>query len=148
MKKVRIAFIGVGNTHVANNAVEFAKYPDMCEIVGAADYPVHNPEDFEIKKQLNFPKDIEIKVWEDYKELLKQNIDVAIVCAEVCDYANVCEEILAMNIHTLVEKPMALNMDHAVRMYNAYKKSNVNTIHYISPTILFIKLIQQNICNK
>lgn len=123
MNKVRIAFIGLGNTHVANNAEAFNKYPDICEIVGAADYPVHNPEDIEIKKQLNFPKNIEIKVWEDYKELLKQNIDLAIICAEVSDYADLCEEILAMNIHSLVEKPMALNMEHAARMYNAHKKS-------------------------
>lgn len=123
MNKVRIAFIGLGNTHVANNAEAFNKYPEMCEIVGAADYPVHNPEDIEIKKQLNFPKNIEIKVWEDYKELLKQNIDLAIICAEVSDYADLCEEILAMNIHSLVEKPMAINMEHAVRMYKAHEKS-------------------------
>lgn len=123
MKKIRIAFIGVSNTHVALNAEAFNKYSHMCEIVGAADYPTHNPAELEIKKQLNFPSDVEIKVWEDYKELLKQNIDLAIICAEVGDYANACEEVLSMDIHALVEKPMALNMDHSIRMYEAHKKS-------------------------
>ena len=123
MKKIRIACIGISNTHVAANTEAFAKFPEVCEIVGAADYPVNNPDDIEVKKQLNFPKTIELKVWDDYKELLKQDIDLALVCAEVSDYAEVCEEILAMNIHVLVEKPMALNMDHAIRMYEAHKKS-------------------------
>ena len=70
----------------------------------------------------------EIPVYEDYKELLQQDIDIAIVCTVINDYPAIVEETMALGIHTIVEKPMALSMENAKRMYRAYKTGKAQLI--------------------
>ena len=125
MRKLRAAIIGLAHIHAILMIRDLEKNSDKVEVVGMADYPPYTQEELEKRLKMNTPPEgHHVKVWEDYKELLKQNIDIAIVCSDIKDHAAVVEETLGMNIHTIVEKPMALDMADAKRMYRAYKKSS------------------------
>lgn len=128
MKKLRVAFIGLAHVHVHTLGGEFHRYPDLFELVGAADYYPESEEQRQFHIKLNVPVFLQDKLWDDYKELLKQDIDIAVITTDVADHAAVVEETLAMNIHTVVEKPMALSMEDAKRMYRAHCRSNAELI--------------------
>ncbi len=127
-KKLRAAIIGLSHIHVITLSRDFNRYPDELEIVGMADVPPFTRKALETKLRLNIPDDVELKLWDDYKELLKADIDIAIICTDIKDHANIVCETLGMGIHTVVEKPMALDMDDAKKMYRAYKKSTAQLI--------------------
>ena len=127
MKKYRIALIGLSHVHIAQLTRDFLNYPEEVEVVGAADVEPF-VGDFEMGSRMKFLEKREIPIWEDYKELLKQDIDIAIVCTVINKYPEIVEEAMAMNIHTIVEKPMALTMENARRMYRAYKASKAQLI--------------------
>ncbi|MBQ8804031.1 MAG: Gfo/Idh/MocA family oxidoreductase [Tyzzerella sp.] len=128
MKKLRIALIGLSHVHIAQLTRDFLNYPEEVEVVGAADVPPYTVNESEIGNRMKFLAKREIPIWEDYKELLKQDIDIAIVCTVINSYPEIVEETMAMNIHTIVEKPMALTMENARRMYRAYKASKAQLI--------------------
>lgn len=123
MKKIRVAFIGMAHIHLEQLTKQLYAHKDEIEFVGVADYYPESQEQFETHVKLNTSKEIPLEIWDDYKELLKQDIDVAIVCTDVRDHVAVSEEILGMGIHVVLEKPMALSMEGAKRMYRAHKRS-------------------------
>lgn len=127
-KKLRAAIIGLSHIHVITLSRDFNRYPSELEIVGMADVPPFTQEELETKLKLNIPDDVELKLWDDYKELLKADIDIAIICTDIKGHADIVYETLAMGIHTVVEKPMALDMEDAKKMYRAYKKSTAQLI--------------------
>lgn len=128
MKKLRVAFIGLAHIHVNNLSHDFIQHSDKIELVGAADVPPFTDEELKMRIELNMPKDIDLPLWDDYKELLAQDIDIAVICTDIKGHADIVEETLALNIHTITEKPMALTMADAKRMYEAYKKSSAELI--------------------
>ncbi len=127
MKKLRTAFIGLEHVHVHNLSHDFVKY-DEIELVGIAPVPPCDEEMKELYTRINVPKDVDFKIWDDYKELLAQDIDIAVITTDVAKHADIVEETLALGINTVVEKPMALTMKDAKRMYRAYKKSSAELI--------------------
>ena len=127
MKKLRTAFIGFEHVHINNLSHDFVKY-DEIELVGIAPFAKHDEELMNIYKRINFPQDVDFKIWEDYKELLAQNIDIAVITTSVAKHADIVEETLAHGIHTVVEKPMALTMEDAKRMYRAHKNSSAELV--------------------
>lgn len=127
MKKYRIALIGLSHVHVAQLTRDFLKYPEKFEVIGAADVAPF-VGDFEMGSRMKFLEKREIKIWDDYKELLKQDVDIAIVCTVINSYPEIVEETMALGIHTIVEKPMALTMENARRMYRAYKTGKAQLI--------------------
>ncbi len=124
MKKLRAAFIGMAHIHLNNLSHDFASYPEFYEIVGMADVPPYTEDELKTRIKLNAPSDLDIKLWDDYRELLAQDIDIAVVCTDVKDHAAVVEEILDMGISVVAEKPMAMNMADAKRMYRAFKRND------------------------
>lgn len=128
MKKLRVAIIGLAHVHVDGMVKAFGAYPKETELVGMADYHPVSEEVWEMHCRLNVAKDCTVPIWQDYRELLQQEIDVAVVCTDVKDHAAAAEEILAMGIHTVIEKPMALDMEDAKRMYRAYRRSRAELI--------------------
>lgn len=127
MKKLRTAFIGFEHVHINNLSHDFVKY-DEIELVGIAPFVKHDEELMNIYKRINFPQDVDFKIWEDYKELLKQDLDIVVITTSVAKHADIVEETLALGINTVVEKPMALTMEDAKRMYRAYKKSSAELV--------------------
>lgn len=123
MNKIRIAVIGLAHIHYITLMRDFKKYEDKFTFVGMADYPPYTEEEVKTRIKMNVPPDLYIPFWDDYKELLRQDIQAAIICTDVKDHAAAAEEVLSMGIHTIVEKPMALDMEDAKRMYRASKRS-------------------------
>jgi glucose-fructose oxidoreductase len=128
MRKLRAAIIGIAHVHAITMIRELEKNSDKVDIVGIADYPPFTQEELEKRLTMNTPSDHKVKIWNEYKELLQQHIDMVVVCSDIKDHADIVEETLGMNIHTIVEKPMALDMADAKRMYRAYKKSSAELI--------------------
>lgn len=128
MKKLRVAFIGLAHVHVNNLSHDFSKLSDCIELVGAADVSYYSEEERMMHIKLNCPTDVELPIWDDYRELLNQDIDIAMVCTDIKGHTEIVEEILGMGIHTIIEKPMALEMEDAKRMYRAYEKSEAELI--------------------
>lgn len=123
MKKVRVAIIGLGHVHTAGMLFTFSKNENV-EIVGIAEYGEYTEEELQFNLSHHIPEGIHPEVYRDYKELLKQKLDLAVICTGVNEHANAVEETLALGIHTIIEKPMALTMAEAKRMYRAYKASS------------------------
>ncbi|MBQ8814065.1 MAG: Gfo/Idh/MocA family oxidoreductase [Lachnospiraceae bacterium] len=128
MKKLRIALIGLEHVHTHGLTNDFLRYPELVEFVGMAEVPPYTEAELEKRLEVHRPKKIDLKLWDDYKELLKQDIDIALICTSIGKHASIVEETLALGIHTVVEKPMALKMEDARRMYRAYKKSTAQLI--------------------
>ncbi len=126
MKKIRVAFVGMAHVHLHQLSDQLRVYEEDIEQVGVADYHPESQEQLERHIKLNKPN--YLTVWDDYKELLKQDIDIAIVTTDVKDHVEAAEEILEMGIHVVLEKPMAITMEGARRMYRAHKKSSAELI--------------------
>ena len=117
----------MGHIHLINLSHDFSRHPDMYELVGVAEIP-SQMENRELHKKLNMPSDVDLKIWDDYKELLKQDIDIAVICTDIKDHVEIAEETLSMGLHTVLEKPMACTMEDAKRIYKAYKNSTAELI--------------------
>lgn len=128
MKKFRVAIIGIAHVHTISMMHDFGRYPDKFEVIGCAGYPPYTQEELELYKKLNVNPKFGCPFYEDYKELLSKDIDIAAVCTSVKDHARAACEILGMNIHTIVEKPMCMCMEDAEKMYSAAKKSKAELI--------------------
>ncbi|MDO4293115.1 MAG: Gfo/Idh/MocA family oxidoreductase [Eubacteriales bacterium] len=128
MKKCNMAIIGLSHIHVTNLVHDFMRYTDRVEIIGMADVPPFSEKELQEKIERNVPKDVEIPFYRNYKELLDLKPDIALICTDVKDHAAIAEEILGQNIVTIVEKPMALEMKDAKRMYRASQRSRAELI--------------------
>lgn len=128
MKKIRVAFIGFSHCHLQGFERDFANREDRFEIVGKAEIPPYTEEQRSATLKRNSAAELDIKLWDDYRELLSKDIDLAILCGEVSQNPDTCAEILGMGINVVVEKPMALDMAGAKKMYRAYKKSGKQLI--------------------
>lgn len=127
MKKLRTAIIGLEHVHVNMFFSNLDKHEEI-EWVGMAEVTPYTEEELQKRLELNAGAVKNIPLYSDYKELLRQNLDLAIICTNVQRHAAVAEETLALGIHTLIEKPMAMTMEDARRMYRAYKKSSAELI--------------------
>lgn len=126
MKKLRVAIIGLAHIHAHNLSQDFNKYPESIEWAGIADVPPYTKEQLEKRLKLNDPQVGDAKLFENYKELLDQSPDLAIICTDIKGHADIVEETLARGIHTVVEKPMATTIEDGVRMYRAAMKSKAS----------------------
>lgn len=122
MKMLRTAIIGLEHVHVNQFFANLDKHREI-EWVGMAEVTPYTEEELKRRLKLNAGCVKNVPLWKDYKELLQQDLDLAVICTNVQRHARIAEETLALGIHTLVEKPMSLNMEEARRMYRAYKKS-------------------------
>ena len=123
MKKLRAAIIGLAHIHVINMTNDFSRHPDMYEIVGMADVPPYTEEERKERIRKNVPADSKVTLFEDYMELLSKDIDLAIICTDIKDHADITVKILAMGINVVIEKPMCIDSEDAERIYKAYKES-------------------------
>lgn len=125
MNKARVAIIGIEHIHANNLFHEFDRYGDRLEWLGCADIPPVDG-DFEEAAQTRMERNLfgcNIKLYDDYHELLDMKTDLVIVCSSIKNYPRVVEETLGLNLNTLIEKPMAMTFEDGKRMYDAYKKS-------------------------
>jgi len=124
-KKYRVGIIGFAHMHINNVAGLFAEHPQV-EMAACADTVPDKPElreapytrAWNLKHALN---DIGVpRAYDDYGEMLeKEQLDVVICCSENVKHPEVVEACAAAGVNVCVEKPMAMSLEHAVRMVRA-----------------------------
>lgn len=118
MDKVRIGIIGCGG--IANNKHMPAlhRLPDV-ELVAFCDIIVERAE--KAAKEYGIEG---AKVYEDYKELLKdETIDVVHVLTPNREHSFITVGALEAGKHVMCEKPMAINTEEAQKMLDAAKRT-------------------------
>ncbi len=104
--------IANGKHMPATKAVGLAELVAFCDII---------PERAEKARQEYGTKDA--KVFVDYRELLKEDLDVVFVCTPNRSHSEITVAALESGKHVLCEKPMAINYGEALKMIEAQKKS-------------------------
>lgn len=128
MNKVKVAIFGLAHPHAAALTRAFKALPDEVEILGYAEvgpYDDQTPEE----RYRNIGKSADdLKKFDNWRELLALNPDVAVVATENSVCADVSCEILSKGISVINEKPMAINYAEAKRMADAAKANNAHII--------------------
>lgn len=125
MNKLKVGIIGCGG--IANNkhmpAIRTAGFADMvafCDII----------EERAEKSAEKFGIDA-AKVFTDYKELLKEELDAVYVCTPNRSHAFISVDALHAGKNVMCEKPMAINYKEACTMVEAAKETGkILTIGY------------------
>lgn len=125
MSKLKVGIIGCGG--IANNkhmpAIKKAGFADMvafCDIV----------EERAVKASKDFGTEGS-KVFTDYKELIKEDLDAVYVCTPNRSHAFITVDALKAGKHVMCEKPMAINYEEACKMIEAAKETGkILTIGY------------------
>ena len=71
------------------------------------------------------------KVFKDYKDLLKLNLDAVYICTPNRSHSDITVDALQSSKHVMCEKPMAINAQEALRMLKAAEETGkILTIGY------------------
>lgn len=118
MEKLKIGIIGCGGIANGKHMPSLAKLGDV-EMVAFCDLIIEKAE--AAAKQYGTP---DAKVYTDYKELLAdKSIDVVHVCTPNRAHSFITVDALNAGKHVMCEKPMAINVEEAKKMLDAYHKS-------------------------
>lgn len=117
MEKLRLGIIGCGG--IANNkhlpsikTVGKADVVAFCDII--EERAVQTAEKFGTK---------DAKVFTDYKDLLKLDLDAVYVCTPNRSHSFITVDALHAGKHVMCEKPMAINYEEAQKMLKAAKET-------------------------
>jgi predicted dehydrogenase len=115
---IRIGIIGCGGIANGKHMPSLSKVAD-CEMVAFCDIVVERAE--KAAKTYGTP---DAKVYEDYKELLKDpEIEVVHVCTPNRSHSFITVDALEAGKHVMCEKPMAINSAEAQKMLDAAKRT-------------------------
>lgn len=118
MKKLKIGIIGCGGIATNKHMPALSKLNDRVEMVAFCDIIVERAEkaakDFGVENA---------KVFSDYRELLKEDLDIVHVCTPNRSHSEISVASLESGKHVMCEKPMAKTYAEAVKMIDAAKKS-------------------------
>lgn len=125
MKKIRMAIIGCGR--ISYKHVEaIIQNKDEIELVAVCDVVEANAMAKKDEYITKIGKDVEVKVYTDYKEMLeKADIDMLSIATESGYHPEISIYCMNKGKHVLVEKPMALSIQDADRMIECANKNNV-----------------------
>lgn len=117
MSKLKIGIIGCGGIAENKHMPALSKLSDKAEMVAFCDII--------IEKAQKAAKDYgtNAKVFSDYKELLKEDLDVVHICTPNRSHSEITVAALEASKHVMCEKPMAKTYADAVKMIEAAKKS-------------------------
>lgn len=128
-KKVRIGVIGIGNMGAAHirdvAALENTELAAICDII---------PERAQVPAEhFNVP------AYTDYKDMLANTpLDAVLIATPHYDHTPISIECLGQGIHVLVEKPIAVHVNDALAMIDAYKKAREK-----NPRIIYAIMFMQ-----
>ncbi len=139
-KKIKVGIIGCGGIANGKHMPSLSKLGDV-ELVAFCDIIIERAE--KAKEQYG-TKDA--KVYEDYKELLKdKEIDVVHICTPNRSHAPISIDSLHAGKHVMCEKPMAKTAEDARRMVQAAKetgrKLTIGYQHRHKPEALYLKQV-------
>ena len=128
MDKLKVGIFGLAHPHAAMLTKAFKNLPDEVEILGYAEvgpYDDQTPE--ERYRNIGSSAD-DLTKYENWRDLLALDLDVAVVATENSVCADVACEILYKGISVVNEKPMAINYADAKRMADTAKANNAHII--------------------
>jgi len=115
-KKIKVGIIGSG--FIADHHIYSYKQLPNVEIIGVSSLLEEQATKL-LKKY-----DLSVKLYTDYKELLKQDADAISICVPNFVHREVTVDVLESGKHALVEKPLAQNAEEGKKMIDAEKSSN------------------------
>jgi len=119
MKKIKVGIIGCGGIANQKHLPALSKQSDKVELVAFCDTKLERAK--EAAEKYGTP---DAKVYEDYKELLKDPaIDVVHVLTPNVSHSPITVDAFEAGKHVMCEKPMAHNTAAAQKMLDAWKKS-------------------------
>jgi len=130
-RKYRIGIAGLAHMHVNNVAELFRQHP-QAELAACADTKTEMPELREapytrgwnlkhVMGSLGVPKK-----YDDYRQMLdEEELDIVICCSENVWHAEIVEACAARKVNVCIEKPMAMSLEHAMRMVRAAQKAGI-----------------------
>ena len=127
MKKIRVAIFGLAHPHLSIIRRSIADRSEEFEIIGFADIePFDGFFHDELIKSLR--DKYGIKEYFDWKELMAQKPDLAVVTTDNALREEVCCALLEKGINVLDEKPMAMTFEAAKKMYLTAKENGVKML--------------------
>ncbi len=117
MDKVRIGIIGCGGIANGKHMPSLSKLPEV-EMVAFCDLIEERAQ--KAAKEYGVPG---AKVFTDYKELLKLDLDVVHVLTPNKQHSFITVDALEAGKHVMCEKPMAINSAEAKKMLDAAKRT-------------------------
>lgn len=117
MSKLKIGIIGCGGIAENKHMPALSKLSDKAEMVAFCDIIIERAQ----KAAKDYGTNA--KVFSDYKELLKEDLDVVHVCTPNRSHSEITVAALEASKHVMCEKPMAKTYADAVKMIEAAKKS-------------------------
>ncbi len=142
MSKIRVGIIGCGNIARTKHIPNLSKIEDV-EIVAFQDLFLEGA-----KAARDDSKFKDAKIYSDYKELLKEDLDVVHICTPNNTHAQISIEAMQSGKHVMVEKPMATSVTDAEKMVKVMKETG--KILSVSMQNRFRKdsLILKSMCEK
>lgn len=125
MKKLKFAIIGCGR--ISYKHVEaLVNNRKKAELVCTCDI-IHEKAEKRKKEYINkLGKDIEVKVYTDYKKMLdNEDIDIVTIATESGYHPQIAMYCMKKGKNAIVEKPMALSINDADDMIKCAKENNV-----------------------
>jgi predicted dehydrogenase len=115
-EELRIGIIGTGGI-AGSHVSQYKKIPNV-RIVGGADIIPGKAEAF--FKRWDIP---DAKAFEDYRELLEEDIDAVSICTYNVSHYQPTIDSLAAGKDVMLEKPMSVTLDESVDMVRAARKA-------------------------
>ncbi len=114
MSKLRAGVIGVGHLGKFHARI-YKELSESIDLIGVCDT---DPSKEEIAKNLNVP------FTTDYRTLLDK-VDLVSICVPTSHHHPVAKVVLEHNIHCLIEKPIAMNLEEADEVLEIAKNNNL-----------------------
>lgn len=118
MSKLKIGIVGCGNIALTKHLPNLAKHPDRCEVVAFCD--VIEERAVKAKEKYGTP---DAKVFMDYRELIKLELDAVHVCTPNRSHSEISVAALEAGRNVMCEKPMAINSAEAKAMLDAAERT-------------------------
>src|SRR5580704_2322392 len=130
-KKYRVGVIGFAHMHV-NELVDRFIASGRADIVACADTVPRTPSLTKVEgsRGANLQRTLAApggpREYRDFRGMIAaEALDIAVLCPEISQHAEVTEAVARRGIHVVTEKPMAGRLDDAQRMASATKAAGV-----------------------
>ncbi|WP_127490702.1 Gfo/Idh/MocA family protein [Paenibacillus glycanilyticus] len=129
MKKLRVGLVGLGN--IGKTHLLYLKDMDRVELAGVSD--------IDEQRTTFFAKESGAEAYLDYRDMFENAaLDAVIVAVPHYDHPKVAIEAFRRGIHVLCEKPIAVHVNDAVTMVDAYEEARK-----IQPNLQFGLMFQE-----
>lgn len=125
MSKLKFGIIGCGR--ISYKHVEaIVNNKEEAELIAVCDVILEKAEEKKSQYIKDISKDVDVKVYIDYKEMIKkENLDVVAISTESGYHKEIAIDCMNGGLHVIVEKPMALSISDADEMIECAKKNNI-----------------------